>query len=57
MKIVDEVDVTAKKIGAISCVIVRPDGSLSGTNNDWYGFCSQHPGIRADWNQATARSP
>jgi shikimate dehydrogenase len=38
MEIVDEVDTTAKRIGAISCVIVRPDGSLAGTNNDWYGF-------------------
>jgi shikimate dehydrogenase len=38
MTIVDEVDATAKRIGAISCVIVRPDGSLAGTNNDWYGF-------------------
>lgn len=38
MKIVDEVDVTARRIGAISCVIVRSDGSLAGTNNDWYGF-------------------
>ncbi len=38
MQIVDEVDETAKAIGAISCVAVRKDGSLSGTNNDWYGF-------------------
>ena len=38
MRIVDEVDITAKRIGAISCVVVRKDGSLSGSNNDWYGF-------------------
>jgi shikimate dehydrogenase len=38
MAIVDEVDETAKAIGAISCVIAREDGSLKGTNNDWYGF-------------------
>ena len=38
MRIVDEVDITAKKIGAISCVVVRKDGSLWGSNNDWYGF-------------------
>jgi shikimate dehydrogenase len=38
MRIVDEVDITAKKIGAISCVAVRADGSLKGMNNDWYGF-------------------
>jgi shikimate dehydrogenase len=38
MQIVDQVDITAKKIGAISCVVVRPDGSLAGSNNDWFGF-------------------
>jgi shikimate dehydrogenase len=52
MKIVDEVDEVAKRIGAISCVIVRPDGKLAGTNNDWYGFLESlreaEPGWRAD---------
>jgi shikimate dehydrogenase len=38
MEIVDEVDPVARKIGAISCVVVRKDGSLWGTNNDWRGF-------------------
>jgi shikimate dehydrogenase len=38
MAVVDEIDDTAKAIGAISCVVVREDGSLKGTNNDWYGF-------------------
>jgi shikimate dehydrogenase len=38
MKIVDEVDAVARSIGAISCVVVRSDGSLRGTNNDCYGF-------------------
>ena len=52
MKIVDEVDVTAKKIGAISCVIVRPDGSLSGTNNDWYGFVHNILEFVPDWRPA-----
>jgi shikimate dehydrogenase len=36
--IVDEIDPIAKSIGAISCVVVREDGSLFGTNNDWIGF-------------------
>ena len=52
MKIVNEVDALAKSIGAISCVIVKPDGSLAGTNNDCYGFIhavrQEHPGWRAD---------
>jgi shikimate dehydrogenase len=52
MTIVDEVDPVARHIGAISCVTVRPDGSLAGTNNDCYGFIeslkSEIPGWRAD---------
>jgi len=52
IKIVDEVDALAKAIGAISCVVVRPDGSLFGTNNDCFGFIhnlrQEQPGWRAD---------
>ncbi len=52
MTAVDEVDALAKSIGAISCVVVRPDGSLAGTNNDCYGFIhnvkQEQPGWRAD---------
>ena len=51
MKIIDEVDELAKSIGAVSCITVRPDGSLAGTNNDCYGFIQavkqEHPGWRA----------
>ena len=47
-----EVDTVARSIGAISCVVVRPDGSLAGTNNDCYGFIQsireEQPGWRAD---------
>lgn len=52
LKIVDEADAVAKRIGAISCVVVRADGSLAGTNNDWFGFVhnlkQEQPGWRAD---------
>ncbi len=48
-KIVHEVDDVAKKIGAISCVMVRPDGSLSGTNNDYYGFIENILEFVPDW--------
>jgi shikimate dehydrogenase len=52
MTIVDEVDTVAKRIGAISCVTVRPDGSLAGSNNDCFGFIhslrQERPGWRAD---------
>jgi len=52
LEIVDEVDALARRIGAISCVLVRPDGSLAGTNNDVHGFArnilQQQPDWRAD---------
>ena len=52
MAIMDEVDNVARKIGAISCVVVRPDGSLFGSNNDWFGFIHNieqtYPSWRAD---------
>src|SRR5260221_6193254 len=52
MKIVNEVDALARSIGAISCVIVKADGSLMGTNNDCYGFIhavrQEHLSWRAD---------
>lgn len=48
----DAIDPVAKKIGAVSCVTVREDGSLLGTNNDWFGFIENIveavPGWRAD---------
>ena len=50
--IVDEVDEVARRIGAVSCVIVRPDGSLAATNNDCFGFIEnmldRRPGWRAE---------
>jgi shikimate dehydrogenase len=52
LTIVDEVDTVARSIGAISCVVVRPDGSLAGTNNDCWGFIQnvrqEQPSWRAD---------
>jgi shikimate dehydrogenase len=49
MTIVDEVDETARRIGAISCIVVRPDGTLAGTNNDWYGFVQNLKQELPDW--------
>lgn len=57
MTIVDEVDEVARKIGAMSCVVVREDGSLFGTNNDWLGFVGNlkqfFPDFRADTGPVT----
>ena len=49
MEIVDKVDVVARKIGAVSCVVVRDDGSLWGTNNDWRGFLGNLKQSIPDW--------
>lgn len=49
MAFMDEIDPLARRIGAISCVTVRKDGSLHGCNNDGYGYIE---GIREeapDW--------
>lgn len=52
LRIVDHVDEVARRIGAVSCITVRPDDSLAATNNDAFGFVQnvlQHqPSWRAD---------
>jgi shikimate dehydrogenase len=52
LAIADHVDPVAQRIGAVSCIVVRPDGSLAATNNDAFGFVQnvlqQHPGWCAD---------
>jgi shikimate dehydrogenase len=48
-RFVDEVDETARKIGAISCVTVRADGSLHGSNNDSFGFAEGLLEACPDW--------
>jgi shikimate dehydrogenase len=49
LAIVDEVDGVASRIGAISCVVVRADGSLGGTNNDVHGFARNILQQQPDW--------
>jgi len=52
LKMVDDVNEVARRIGAVSCITVRADGSLVATNNDAFGFVQnvlQHqPSWRAD---------
>ena len=43
------IDPMAKRIGAINCVIVRPDGTLHGTNNDGFGYISSIRERFPDW--------
>jgi shikimate dehydrogenase len=52
MALVDHLDPTATRIGAVNCVIVQPDGSLAGTNTDGFGYIASieeaDPSWRAD---------
>src|ERR1700738_3431864 len=51
-EIVDRVDSLARRIGAINCVVVAPDGSLDGCNYDGFGYIHSileaYPGWQAD---------
>lgn len=49
MKIVDHLDPVAKRIGAMNCVIVGANGSLSGTNNDGFGYIASIREAKPDW--------
>lgn len=53
MAIVDEVDAVAAAIGAISCVVVRKEGSLFGTNNDCIGFINNIKHVNSRWRADT----
>jgi shikimate dehydrogenase len=47
--IVDRVDPLAKRIGAVNCVVVAPDGSLEGRNTDAFGFIESVREAQRDW--------
>ena len=57
MGLMDWLHPMAQKIGAINCIVVQPDGSLHGFNNDWYGYIQSlkdaRPGWRADAGPVT----
>jgi shikimate dehydrogenase len=52
LNIVDKLDPLARRIGAVNCVVVAPDGSLEGRNHDGFGYIESireaQPGWRAD---------
>src|SRR4030081_2525648 len=48
-EIVDRVDPLARRIGAINCVVVAPDGSLDGRNNDGFGYIQSILEAFPDW--------
>ncbi len=48
-RIVDRLDATAQRMGAINLIVVEPDGSLSGYNKDGYGFIQNLYDGKPDW--------
>lgn len=53
LSIVDRVDPLAARIGAINCIVVEADGSLSGRNTDAFGYVQSLKDAQPDW-QASA---
>ena len=49
LKYVDRVDETARRMGAINTIVVQPDGSLSGFNNDGAGYIQCLLDEKPDW--------
>ena len=49
MMMVDSLTDTAKRIGAINCIVVDDDGKMSGTNNDGNGYVLSVQEVAPHW--------
>jgi shikimate dehydrogenase len=49
LAIVDRVDPVARRIGAMNCVVVAPDGSLEGQNHDAFGYVESIREAQPNW--------
>ena len=49
MQMVDRVDPLARRVGAINTIVVEKDGTLSGYNNDGFGYLSSLTDAQPDW--------
>ena len=49
MAFMDELDIMAKRMGAMNTIVVQPDGSLKGFNNDGYGYIQSLLDAKPDW--------
>ena len=52
MTMVDRVTDTAKRIGAVNCIVVEPDGKMWGTNNDGNGYYLSLKEVAPSWKPA-----
>ena len=49
MALVHELDPMAKRMGALNTIVVQPDGSLKGFNNDGFGYIQSLLDAKPDW--------
>ena len=49
MTMLDRVTDTAKRIGAVNCIVVEPDGKMWGTNNDGNGYYLSLLEVAPEW--------
>ncbi len=49
MALLDRVNETARRIGAVNTIVVEADGTLSGFNNDGNGFVQSLRDVKPDW--------
>jgi shikimate dehydrogenase len=54
LAIIDSVDPAAARIGAVNCIVVRPDGTLHGLNTDSYGYIANLKQQAPDWVPSAA---
>ncbi len=53
MKMMDHLSPMAQRIGAINCIVVQPDGSLHGFNNDGFGYIQSLKDANPNWRADT----
>jgi shikimate dehydrogenase len=56
LRFLDRVEPDAERIGAVNCVVVESDGSLTGKNYDGYGFVASVRAEAPNWRASAAPS-
>ena len=49
LQLVHELDPMARRMGALNTIVVQPDGSLKGFNNDGFGYIQSLIDAKPDW--------
>lgn len=53
LAVLDHIEANAARIGAVNCVVVEPDGALTGKNYDGYGFVASLYEAAPKWQAAS----